>query len=90
MFNTLTNLSSSLVGFLLEHHTKHCFVVEDESGVCGYAAVAPSARDYYRSMAEDWMPELRKKYPQPEAKESEATTDGVTRQLTLEVGQTQP
>lgn len=38
-------------------------VVEDESGVVGYALAALNVKSYYQKLAISWIPELRMKYP---------------------------
>lgn len=72
-----------VVGALLRSYPQHCFVVEDEMGLCGFAAVAPSASDYYRLIGDEWMPELRKKYQLTDAKAGAAMDEPIHR-LTLE------
>lgn len=38
-------------------------VVEDESGIVGYALAALNVKSYYQKLAVSWIPELRMKYP---------------------------
>lgn len=38
-------------------------VVEDDSGLVGYALTALNIKTYYKKMAVAWIPELKAKYP---------------------------
>ncbi|KAH9359583.1 hypothetical protein HPB48_021648 [Haemaphysalis longicornis] len=59
------NLYSSylLGGGFLSLSNEYCFVVEDETGVCGYALAALDAQDFKKKLEVAWKPELCTKYP---------------------------
>jgi ribosomal protein S18 acetylase RimI-like enzyme len=42
-----------------------CFVVEDESGVCGYVVGAANTQDFEERLEADWWPALRRLYAAP-------------------------
>lgn len=39
------------------------FVVEDETGIVGYALAALNAKDFYAKLKISWIPEMQLKYP---------------------------
>ena len=43
-----------------------CFVVEDDVGVVGYALAALDAKQFHKKLELAWLPEMCRKYPQPE------------------------
>lgn len=56
-------LNDRLVGGFLTLSPELCMVVEDESGIVGYALAALNVKSYYQKLAISWIPELRMKYP---------------------------
>lgn len=38
-------------------------MVEDDTGLCGYALAVLDAKNYYRKLEAAWIPELLQKYP---------------------------
>lgn len=52
-----------LVGGYLTLSPELCMVVEDESGLVGYAMAALNVKSYNQKIAVSWIPELRMKYP---------------------------
>lgn len=40
-------------------------MVEDDSGMCGYALAVLDAKSYYSKLGVAWIPEMLKKYPIP-------------------------
>lgn len=57
------NFDNRLVGGFLTLSPELCMVVEDESGIVGYALAALNVKSYYQKLAVSWIPELRMKYP---------------------------
>ncbi|XP_003706567.1 O-GlcNAcase isoform X2 [Megachile rotundata] len=56
-------VADRLVGGFLTLSPELCMVVEDESGVVGYALAALNIKSYNQKLAVSWIPELRMKYP---------------------------
>lgn len=54
-----------LVGHFLCLSSEYCFVVEDDTGICGYALAALDARQLRTKSEVCWIPELLRKYPAP-------------------------
>ena len=44
---------------------EYCMVVEDESGVCGYALTTPDIKVYQERWSKEWVPQMKEKYPMP-------------------------
>lgn len=63
-----------LVGGFLTLSNEYCFVVEDETGVCGYALAALDAQQFSKKLEAAWTPELCVKYPVPIKESSEMLT----------------
>jgi len=63
---------SRLVGGFLTLTPDFCFVVEDDDGVVGYALAALDAKQFHKKLELAWLPEMCRKYPQPE-KNAEGT-----------------
>lgn len=53
-----------LVGAFITFCPEFCFVVEDESGVVGYALAALNAKQFYQKIKAAWIPEMCSKYPE--------------------------
>ncbi|XP_016917143.1 protein O-GlcNAcase isoform X2 [Apis cerana] len=60
---TSSAIADRLVGGFLTLSPELCMVVEDESGIVGYALAALNVKSYYQKLAVSWIPELRMKYP---------------------------
>lgn len=73
------NLYFRLVGHFLCLSPEHCFVVEDDSGICGYALAALDARQLRTKSEICWFPELRKKYTAPKKETGEMLTPAEVR-----------
>ncbi|XP_034188044.1 O-GlcNAcase isoform X2 [Osmia lignaria lignaria] len=56
-------VADRLVGGFLTLSPELCMIVEDESGVVGYALAALNVKSHYQKLAVSWIPELRMKYP---------------------------
>ncbi|XP_026668994.1 protein O-GlcNAcase isoform X2 [Ceratina calcarata] len=56
-------VADRLVGGFLTMCPEVCMVVEDESGIVGYALAALNVKTYKQKLAVSWIPELRMKYP---------------------------
>lgn len=67
-------IGDKLVGGFLTLSNEYCFVVEDETGVCGYALAALDAQDFNKRLEVAWKPELCTKYPAPTKEPSEMLT----------------
>lgn len=52
-----------MVGGFLTLSPELCMVVEDESGVVGYALTALNVKTYNQKLAVSWIPEMQLKYP---------------------------
>nr|CAB3263810.1 bifunctional protein NCOAT-like [Phallusia mammillata] len=61
--------ADELVGALLTLSPEYCFVVEDESGVCGYLAATLNAQKFWKKYEMAYLPEMREKYEKPESDE---------------------
>ena len=44
-----------------------CFVAEDDQGVCGYVVGTADTEAFARALEKDWWPQLRTRYPEPDA-----------------------
>ncbi|NXT24283.1 OGA GlcNAcase, partial [Syrrhaptes paradoxus] len=53
-----------LLGSFLSLSPEYTFVLEDESGPCGYAAGALCAEEFLQQRDSSWLPATRHKYPQ--------------------------
>ena len=78
----------SNIGAFLKYFPQYCFVVEDESGICGYVVAANNVVEYNSCLSSCWLPETRQKYP---LDNSSATTAGdadlkLNNSISLEVG----
>lgn len=40
-----------------------CMIVEDETGIVGYALTALNVKTYNQELAVSWIPEMQLKYP---------------------------
>lgn len=74
MFTNIFYYSFRLVGHFLCLSPEYCFVVEDETGICGYALAALDARQLRTKCEICWIPELQKKYPAPKKENGEMLT----------------
>lgn len=52
-----------LIGAFLTLSPELCMVVEDDTGVVGYAVAALDARQFYSKATLAWLPEMCSKYP---------------------------
>ncbi|KAM9378000.1 protein O-GlcNAcase-like [Phaethornis superciliosus] len=57
-------LGDRLLGSFLSLSPKYTFVLEDESGLCGYAAGALCAEDFLQQRNSSWLPAIQHKYAQ--------------------------
>ena len=55
-----------LIGGYLTLSPEHCFVVEDENGICGYCVAAADAQQFINKNNIAWVPTLQSKYPKPD------------------------
>ncbi|KAG8202078.1 hypothetical protein JTE90_010441 [Oedothorax gibbosus] len=67
-------IGDKLVGHFLCLSPEYCFVVEDETGICGYALAALNACQLRTKCELCWIPELQKKYPAPKKENGEMLT----------------
>ncbi|XP_029850217.3 protein O-GlcNAcase isoform X1 [Ixodes scapularis] len=67
-------IGDKLVGGFLTLSNEYCFVVEDETGICGYALAALDAQQFNKKLEIAWKPELCLKYPAPAKEPSEMLT----------------
>ncbi|GFQ66490.1 protein O-GlcNAcase [Trichonephila clavata] len=67
-------IGDKLVGHFLCLSPEYCFVVEDETGICGYALAALDARQLKTKCEMCWIPELLAKYPAPKKGNGEMLT----------------
>ncbi|XP_054709720.1 protein O-GlcNAcase-like [Uloborus diversus] len=58
-------MGDKLIGPFLHLSPEFCFVVEDDTGICGYALAALNARSLRKKSEMCWIPELLSKYPAP-------------------------
>ncbi|NWS63331.1 OGA GlcNAcase, partial [Chunga burmeisteri] len=56
-------LAGRLLGSFLSLSPEYTFVLEDEDGLCGYAAGALSAEGFLQQRDSSWLPATRHKYP---------------------------
>lgn len=63
-----------MVGGFLTLSNEYCFVVEDDTGICGYALAALDAQQFNKKLEIAWKPELCLKYPAPTKEPSEMLT----------------
>lgn len=68
-----------LVGHFLCLSSEYCFVVEDDTGICGYALAALDARQLRTKSEICWIPELLRKYPAPKKESGEMLTPAEVR-----------
>ncbi|XP_062430545.1 protein O-GlcNAcase-like [Rhea pennata] len=57
-------LGDRLLGSFLSLSPEYTFVLEDEDGLCGYAAGALCAEGFLQQRDGSWLPAMRHKYPQ--------------------------
>lgn len=57
-----------LIGAFLCLSPEYCFIVEDETGICGYALAALDAQHFNKKLEISWTPEMNRKYPAPTEK----------------------
>ncbi|KAM9286535.1 LOW QUALITY PROTEIN: protein O-GlcNAcase-like [Cariama cristata] len=57
-------LGDRLLGSFLSLSPEYTFVLEDEDGLCGYAAGALCAEGFLQQRDSSWLPATRHKYPQ--------------------------
>ncbi|XP_077991979.1 protein O-GlcNAcase-like [Glandiceps talaboti] len=53
------------IGGFVNLSPEYCFVLEDESGVCGYVLAALDAKNYVKMYESGWIREMCAKYPKP-------------------------
>ena len=53
------------VGPYLQLEPQLAFVLEDPQGVCGYALGALDSKTFYDAYLNQWLPEVRQRYPEP-------------------------
>lgn len=56
-----------IVGSYLTLHPEFCMVVEDETGVVGYACAAPDYKKFRNKQEIAWIPEMCLKFPQSDS-----------------------
>lgn len=56
-------LAGRLLGSFLSLSPEYTFVLEDEGGLCGYAAGALCAEGFLQQRDSSWLPAVRHKYP---------------------------
>lgn len=62
LFFHLDCLCRLVAGFLILS-PELCFVVEDETGIVGYACAALNAKQFYTQLESSWLPVMCTKYP---------------------------
>ncbi|RWS29244.1 protein O-GlcNAcase-like isoform X1 [Leptotrombidium deliense] len=60
------------VGGFLNVSAEYCFVVEDETGICGYVLAALDSQQFQKKMEMTWFAKLCTKYPDTNDKEIES------------------
>nr|CAG4651614.1 EOG090X01OH [Triops cancriformis] len=55
-------IGDKLLGAFLALSTELCFVVEDDTGIVGYAVAAANAKQFLQRCQVAWVPELERKY----------------------------
>ena len=58
-------LGNIYVGPYLALEPSLAFALEDREGVCGYVLAARDSRKFYREFVEQWLPALRRSFPEP-------------------------
>lgn len=53
-----------MVGSFVTFSPEFSFVVEDGSGIVGYALAALNAKQFYQKVKTAWIPEMCSKYPE--------------------------
>lgn len=61
----LDALGRIFVGPYLYYESDLALMLEDASGVCGYALGAYDSRSFYERYEREWRPELCRRYPEP-------------------------
>jgi protein O-GlcNAcase/histone acetyltransferase len=51
-----------LLGGFTTTSPAHCFILEDEEGICGYVVAAVDAKEYYKKLEIAYLPAMREKY----------------------------
>jgi protein O-GlcNAcase/histone acetyltransferase len=64
-----------LVGGFLNLTPEFCLVVEDDVGLVGYAFAALDAKQFHKKLELGWLPEMCRKYPQPEKNSGETLSN---------------
>ncbi|XP_070541365.1 protein O-GlcNAcase-like isoform X2 [Ptychodera flava] len=70
-------IGDKLIGGLVTLSPEYCFVLEDESGVCGYLLATLDAKSYYKMYEMAWIPEMRSKYPKPSSMENHTPAEEI-------------
>jgi len=65
LFDDPRVLGHIFVGPYLKLEPELAFVLEDDHGVCGYALGALDSRRFYDTYLTQWLPEIRRQYPEP-------------------------
>jgi len=65
LFDDPRVLGHIFVGPYLKLEPELAFVLEDDHGVCGYALGALDSRRFYDAYITQWLPEIRRRYPEP-------------------------
>lgn len=65
------------IGGYLIISSDYCFVVEDDTAVCGYALAAVDSKKFEEKLKIAWIPELRNKYPLPVDEKINSTQEEV-------------
>ena len=65
LFNDPVVLGHIYVGPYMEYEPQSVFILNDDSGVCGYILGTMNSNAFYDWMNKDWFPVIRKNYNQP-------------------------
>lgn len=77
-------LGDRLVGPFLCLSAEFCFVVEDETGICGYAVGAVDSKQFEKRTHIAWLPDLCEKYPIPNDGNEQIESDRIIKAIHLE------
>jgi len=61
------------IGGLLFLSPEYCFVLEDETGICGYLVSCLDVKEYRKIWNRTWLPKMREKYSKPQKSNSTLT-----------------
>jgi hypothetical protein len=65
LFNDPVVLGHIYAGPYMEYEPQSVFILNDDSGICGYILGTMNSNAFYDWMNKDWLPVIRKNYNQP-------------------------